>query len=240
MKNDIDVGKGSLTSQQILRKTGLMNTICNMAYPSSDASTKNDHMQCVQLHSQILKLGISLKNALDNLESLGTTIEERVRKDKQKARVTAAMQAHSQFSQHVAKLEKFKTDSEVLSAAKTLTDQGTESEEAQHVQALFLDVDSAAAFQKVVESEMVFDTVSRHVVTHNESIHLMVVTLEKAISKVTGEHSWKRGLVSSDPIESVLDLGASSLLKMDMKGASFKSFLDDFGKDLYIGEGPCD
>ena len=223
--------KGGVTLNQLLKKAGLINMICSMAYPEGDSTVKTDQAVCVQHHSALLKFGVSLTNALVNLESLGSSVDDRVRKDRQKNRVTAALQSYSQFTQEVQKFEAWMKTCNSLNAAEGTLSSNPDDETSQHIRELFLGVQSKEAFEKALQAEMIFDTLSTHLVTHQEALRCHVLKLENGLRNVTGEKSWKSGLSSDDPIESVLDTGASSLLKMEIKGAAFKTLLDDFAKD---------
>ena len=68
-----------MTQAQILKKTGLLTMIANLAGIGVETVDGKFH----SLHIHIIKSGQSLKNALFNLEALGE-IEERVRRDKKR------------------------------------------------------------------------------------------------------------------------------------------------------------
>ena len=223
--------KGGVTPNQLLKKSGLINMICTMAYPVGDSTVKTDQAVCVQHHAALLKFGVSLTNALANLESLGSSVEDRVRKDKQKNKVTVALQSYSQFMQEVQTFEAWMKDCDSLNAAEGALASNPDDETSQHIRDLFLGVQSKEAFEKALQGEMIFDTLSTHLVTHQEALHCHVLKFENALRSVTGENIWKSGLTLEDPIETVLDTGASSLLKMEVKGVALKSWLDDFAKD---------
>eukprot|EP00435_Cladocopium_sp_Y103_P052701 s399_g16.t1 len=191
--------KEEMTQAQILKKTGLLSMVANLA--GVDANTVDG--KCHSLHIQIIKSGQSLKNAIFNLESLGE-IEERVRRDKQKIRMTAVLQSHAQLSAHKRAFEQ-------LQAEQAESDADDTSKQ------LFA-LDSIGAFAKLFELDMIYDTMARHFVVHGEVLTNACDKIEKGISKVSGDNNWKKTLVSTDPIERVLE-AAACILKIDLKGA---------------------
>ena len=209
-----------MTQAQILKKTGLLSMIASLA--GIDAATVDG--KCRTLHIQVIKSGQSLKNALFNLEALGE-IDERVRRDKQKVRMTAVLQSHAQLSAHKSELEK-------LQAGQLESDADDTSKQ------LFA-LDTTGAFEKFLELDGIYDTMARHFVVHGEVLHCACEKIEKGISKVSGENNWKKTLVSTDPIERVLE-AAACILQVDLKGVAFKSVLEGLEQDgLCVLWGGC-
>lgn len=79
--------------------------------------------ECVNLHIAILKAGHSFASALNQLKILGADLAERIRKDKQNARIGAVLTTHSTLSVTIEKLQLLKdvhcTDSPAPCPAQT-------------------------------------------------------------------------------------------------------------------------
>ena len=221
-----------ITYPQLLKKSGLMNQICNLAYPLTGDEKTNEFLQCIQHKASILKLGISLKNSMDNLESLGSNVDERVRKDKQKSRIFGVITAYTQYSESVRKFEVFKSETlaSLLPTSGT-SDEVAEAESTQLIHDFFTGLKPEGAFESLLEAPLTYDTLSRHLISHQEAQDSLSKKLENTMITVTGDNNWKKSLGEDTAIEEVLNIGANTLLKMDCKGAALKTLLDDVQKE---------
>ena len=200
-----------------------MTNLCKLAYHDSETEIA----KLVQFHTGLLKSGVSLKNSLDNLENLGMAVDDRVRKDKNKARLVAFVNAQNHFMSLNSEFTEFKTKSQFL---KDLVVQD-KSEREDVIYDLFLSIDAGQAFTEFSEPDLVYDVLARHLVNHDNNLKALQEKTTKGIQKVTGEHCWHKDLGSDAPIEKVLESGADALLKLDLKGAVFKAMLEDFAKE---------
>lgn len=213
--------KNEMTYTQLVKKTGLMNMVRALAaYGESTLEA-----QAVSNHSAILKAGLSFKNASNNLESLGS-VDERVRRDKQKGRLSAVLQSHAQL------ISLRNKQAELASRAEELNNNDEGLKMVDFVSMDLIGLDSFGAFGDLVESEMIYDTLSRHLHVSKEALMNSFKTLSKSIEPVSGPtNDWRATLVSSDPIEKVLELAAEKLLKMDLKGSSLKAAVEALEQD---------
>ena len=203
-----------ITYPVLLKKAGLMSQIMNTA----SFEAQSFQIQAVNLHISILKSGLQLRSAFSNLESLGA-VDERIRRDKQKSRMVAVLQAHSQLKSHMAKLEEL-IDQKIRKA------DGAEREQVDDLSVDLLGLESGGPFQSILESEMVYDTLSRHFVLHAEALNNHSKRIENSLTQA----DWKATLVSSDSIEKILEAGGK-LLKIELKAVAFKSALENLEQE---------
>lgn len=78
----------------MLKKTGLTEQLAGMAYPDKDCHQR----KCVNLKNAIIKAGVAYRVSLSAMETLGPSVEDIVRKDRSKSRVTAVLQARMNLS----------------------------------------------------------------------------------------------------------------------------------------------
>ncbi len=219
--------KNEMTYNQLVKKTGLMNMVRALAgYGECTIEA-----QAVLNHSTILKAGLSFRNAANNLESLGP-VDERVRRDKQKSRLSSVLQGHAQLISHRSKQADLAKRAEELNS----NDEGVKMVD--FVSMDLIGLDSSGAFGDLLESDMIYDTLSRHLHVSKEALMTPSKTLIKAIEPVSGTtNDWRATLVSSDPIEKVLELAAEKLLKVDLKGAALKGAVETLEQDpLFFGD----
>ena len=216
-----------ITYQKLLKQTGLMSNLCKMAYPG-ESDSDQEAARCVQWHTGLVKSGVSLKNCLDNLESLGASVEDIVRKDKGKVRLAAFLSSQKQFVDQLADFSKFKAESPTLQA---VVEKAGRSAEDDILYDLILTIDSGKGFQEFCEADVVYDVLARHLVNHQSSLETHREKITKGILKVTEENCWHKDLTPEDSIEVVLETGGNALLKLDLKGAIFKGILETFCKE---------
>ena len=229
-----------MTPQLLIKRTGLLNQICSIGFGADGGL----HADIISSHFSILKAGNSLRMTILALESLGRDADQRVRKDKQKAKIVAAINAHSTFCNLANKYQQYVSDKypqleleqgnlvplpapeEPASGAAneekptqnsqkgTLCCQCSFNESAMDL----LQVDSASPFNDLVESKELYDTLSRHLVMHSQNLDNFSKQLSASISKVSGENNWKVSLPHDAELKDVLQKGAATLLKMEQRG----------------------
>ena len=209
-----------ITYAVLMKKTGLMMQIMK----SCNFETGSLEIDAVNLHILILKSGLQLRTAFSALASLGESVDERIRRDKQKSRMVGALQAHALLKSHMVKLEDM-IDRHIRKA------DSAQRELLQDLTVDLLGLESGSAFQHMLEHDLLYDTMSRHFVVHGESLHNMCKKIEKGLENVTKENNWKATLVSADPIEKVLEAG-SKLLKMELKAVPFKTTLETLEQEI--------
>ena len=217
--------KNEITYTALVKKAGLMAMISRLAGYQENC-TEN---QAVLLHSGILKFGLSFKNAVQHLSSLGS-VDDRVQRDKQKARAFAVLQTHASLSAQIAKLQD-------LRASVQQRETDAEPHNIKIFDDLCLDLlnlDSGGAFEGLMESDLIYDTLARHFHVHKESVRSLAGRIEKSLRCVTGDQDWKSTLVSSDPIEHVLETAAEKLIKLELKGGALKNAIEELDQELVI------
>ena len=194
-----------------MKKTGLVGMIGNLLGYKEDSIES----QSVRHHCVVLKYGLSFRNAVSKLCSLGA-VDERVRRDKSKARMVEVLQTHSQVCEQVRKFEKLREDT-----LKTVHDNGLDDTTLD-----LMALDPVGAFQGLLEDDRIYDTMARHLVIHGESVNQTCEKIEKGVKGIMGANSWKKTLLSADAIEKVLEVAGDTLVKAELKGVNFLNLIE--------------
>ncbi len=239
---------------ELMKKAGLVESIASLACPDKNFHTR----QCVTMQLAALKQGLSVQLSIGQLESLGPDIESRIRKDKQKSRVTNVLQNQVNYLDAIRKFESHKATFEMIQAesqegnqepdadtdtemasAMVLFDQADRdrdqagTEQSSWAQEKKVDLGDLYAIHpkgpfETLDMATVTDILARHLANHRASIQSVCQRLEGAVEQVA---SWKDGLGPSETLEAVLEKAASTLLKMDLRGNAFRTQVDALSKD---------
>ena len=257
--NDVQVKKNlsKMPFAEIMKKSGLVESLGAIAFPEKDCHQR----QCISLHLAVLKTGLSFHLSITTLESLGADVAERVRKDKQKARISNVLQNRISYVVALKKLSAHKVqynlvqsgddgsddDEEAATAmAKAMVLVPAKAEDSQELPGLAggssgpftMKYFIAELYGIVSESpfelvnlDCVLDTLSRHMLSQREWLNTAYKKMEQALLPVA---HWKDGFGESDTKETVLEKAAETLLKMEIKGNALKSQVDMLSKDCFL------
>lgn len=202
-----------MTPALMIKKSGVINQVCKLAL-----AEKGPEHTIVQSHLTIIRAGCALRNAISALEALGT-VEQRVRKDKQKLKLSGLLTAHSHFCDLVAKLQESKEESD---AANDEADTASWDQDAKDAASWMWEayrVDSACPFRVFVEHEAIYDTLSHHLVVATESLIQQKSKLLGSISEVIGEKSWKKDLTADTALPDAIKAG-KKILNIELRGVT--------------------
>ena len=197
---------GALTPQLLIKKIGLLNTLAGWGLENSPSL-----MEIHQMHVAILKAGNTLKNSIAALESLGD-VDARIDKDKNKVRMSAVLAAHTSLAKHIAKLEEKRQS--LSDDPAMLPSPGAEAGDIGYAADLE-SVQSSMPFMNMMEHEAIYDTLSRHLVCHGEALWQATQKAKALCAKVS---DWKNNFTAETEIQEVLAKGATTLLKMELRG----------------------
>lgn len=235
---------------EIMKKSGLLEALGSIAFPDKDCHQR----QCISLHLSVLKTGLSFHLSITTLEALGPDVAERVRKDKQKSRISNVLQNRISYVVALKKLSAHKVqynlvqqsgdgsddDAATATAMVMCPSHGGDSQDLpgsvggpsgpftmKYFIAELYGIASDSPFE-LMGLDSVLDTLSRHMLSQREWLDTAHKKMEKVLLPIA---TWKDGFDQSDTKEAVLEKAAETILKMEIKGNALKSQVDMLSKD---------
>ena len=92
-------------------------------------------------------------------------------------------------------------------------------------------VDSPGCFTVHLADDIIVDAMLRHLSAQEEALTRRAKELSAPLATVTGESSWKKDVVDSKDKDAVIEVAASTVVKMPLRGAALGKALDVMSQD---------